>query len=153
MVCLIDTGMRPSELYAVQARDFNAKTGAIHIWQNKTEHPRTIYATPRVKAILAARVQSTAPGTPLLPYDNGWLRNTWDRARVHLKLAHDPQFIPYVCRHTCASRLIQRGAPLPVVKDWMGHKSVQMTMRYAHLSPTKLQAAAEALARHGDDCP
>ncbi len=42
--------------------------------------------------------------------------------------------------HTCASRLVQRGVPLKVVQEWMGHKAINMTMRYAHLAPANLLA-------------
>ena len=72
---LIDTGMRPGELWKLEARDVNLGTGAIHIWENKTAKPRTIYATPRVHAILASKVQQK-PGTRLFPVDDWWLRTT-----------------------------------------------------------------------------
>jgi integrase len=147
VTCLIDTGMRPSELFELHAQDFTPRTGAIHIWRSKRgENARTIYATPRVKLIFSARLG--APG-PMMPYDNGWLRNVWDRARAHLGFGKDDQFSPYVCRHTCASRLIQKGIALPVVSKWLGHKGIQMTMRYAHLAPANFMAAAEALAQSG----
>ena len=61
-------------------------------------------------------------------------------------LMGDRHFVPYVCRHTCASRMVQRGVALPVVMEWMGHKAMQMTMRYAHLAPANLQAAVIALS-------
>jgi site-specific recombinase XerD len=35
--------------------------------------------------------------------------------------------------------------PLQVVKEWLGHRSLQVTLRYAHLAPTNLFSAAEAL--------
>lgn len=143
---LIDTGMRPSELYSLAARDVNLKTGAILIWQTKTDRPRTVYATKRVKAVLQRRMSAvTAPTEKLFPYDNFWMRHTWDRVRLHLGLQNDPHFVPYVCRHTCASRMVQRGVPINVVKDWLGHTSIQMTMRYAFLAPTNLQNAASVL--------
>lgn len=143
--CLIDTGLRPSELYGLTARDVSVKEGTITIWQTKTNQPRTVYMTKRVKLIFGRRVQSTAPGAKLFPYDNFWLRHVWDRARAHFGLMNDPNFVPYICRHTCASRLVQRGVALPIVKDWLGHQTVQMTMRYAHLAPHNLRGAADAL--------
>lgn len=87
----------------------------------------------------------TAPGGKLFPFDNDWMRYVWDRARSHLGFINDEHFVPYIRRHTCASRLVQRGVPINVVKEWLGHKSIQMTMRYAHLAPNNLKAAADAL--------
>ncbi|HWL80127.1 MAG TPA: site-specific integrase [Roseomonas sp.] len=143
--CLIDTGLRNSELYGLKKADVNLREGTITVWQTKTDKPRTVYMTKRVKEIVSRRVQSTAPGAPLFPYDNWWLRAAWDRARAHMGLMGDPNFVPYICRHTCASRLVQRGVALPVVKEWLGHQTVQMTMRYAHLAPHNLRGAADAL--------
>jgi integrase len=146
VTCLIDTGFRLGELWRLIPRDIDMKAGTITVWKSKTDHPRTIYMTTRVRAILKRRVGAvTAPADRLFPYDHQWIRHTWERVRVHLGFASDKDFVPYVCRHTCASRMVQRGVPIVVVKEWMGHKTVSMTMRYAHLAPTNLRAAAEAL--------
>ena len=143
---LVDTGMRPGELYRLAPRDLDMKEGTISIWESKTDHPRTIYMTKRVRAIIERRHGAvTAPTDKLFPFDNFWMRNTWDRARAHLKLSADENFVPYVCRHTCASRMIQKGVALPIVMRWLGHKSIQMTMRYAHLAPSNLREAAAVL--------
>ncbi len=48
-------------------------------------------------------------------------------------------------RHTCASRMVQRGVPLIAVKEIMGHTDIKTTLRYAHLAPANLRAAVEAL--------
>lgn len=44
-------------------------------------------------------------------------------------------------RHTCASRLVQRGVSLPIVPAVLGHSSIQVTQRYAHLAPDVLTKA------------
>jgi integrase len=41
---------------------------------------------------------------------------------------------PHLLRHTFASHAVMRGVPLRVVQAWLGHASIQQTMRYAHLS-------------------
>ncbi len=38
-------------------------------------------------------------------------------------------------RHSFASQLASAGVPLPHVQEWMGHSTINMTMRYAHLAP------------------
>lgn len=41
----------------------------------------------------------------------------------------------HVLRHTFASQLVMKGVPLRVVQEWMGHTTITMTERYAHLAP------------------
>jgi len=48
-------------------------------------------------------------------------------------------------RHTFASRLRMKGAPLEDIADLLGHKSLTMTRRYAHLGPNKLHAVVSLL--------
>lgn len=50
-------------------------------------------------------------------------------------------------RHTCASWLVQRGAPLADVKEVLGHSTLRMTERYARLAPENTRAAVEKLGR------
>lgn len=159
---LIDTGMRPSELYALTPADVEVKAdlsgGIIRIWQARLENRekvekrtkngdmRAIYMTRRVARIVAARVKLTAPDQPFLfPYDGFFLRGPWERARAVMKMAGDPEFVPYICRHTCAHRMVQTGVPVPVVQKWMGHKTIQVTTRYADVTPDKLEAVIAAM--------
>ncbi len=48
-------------------------------------------------------------------------------------------------RHTCASWLVMAGVPLGVVRDLLGHSSVTVTERYAHLAPDQIQNAVQRL--------
>jgi integrase len=49
-------------------------------------------------------------------------------------------------RHTCASWLVQAGVPLLTVRDFLGHSTVAVTQRYAHLRPEHLRDAVLKLA-------
>jgi integrase len=48
-------------------------------------------------------------------------------------------------RHTFASRLVMKGVPLLEVSKLLGHSSLAMTMRYAHLAPDAYDAAIAKL--------
>jgi integrase len=50
-------------------------------------------------------------------------------------------------RHTFASRLVMAGVDLPTVQRLMGHKTIAMTMRYAHLADGHVTAAVERLVK------
>ena len=54
-------------------------------------------------------------------------------------------FTWYCLRHTFASRLVMAGVDLRTVAELMGHRTIQMTMRYAHLAPAHTLAAVEKL--------
>jgi integrase len=48
-------------------------------------------------------------------------------------------------RHTFASHLAMRGAPLKAIQELLGHATIQMTMRYAHLAPEVARDAVRLL--------
>ena len=52
-------------------------------------------------------------------------------------------------RHTFASWLVQDGVPLDRVSKLLGHKSLMMTMRYAHLAPNQLHEDVARLVATG----
>ena len=53
-------------------------------------------------------------------------------------------------RHTFASRLVMAGVDLGTVAQLLGHKPLQMVMRYAHLSQSHELAAVERLCNTGE---
>ena len=149
-IVLADTGFRPSELWELKAWNVDLRNKTISLWKTKNDQARTIPMTGRVRSIMAARCKKY-PDSCLFPgSSNDWYSNAWEQVRAQLGRLDDPGFIPYAWRHTCCSRLVQRGVPLLHVKEWMGHKSIQTTMRYAHLAPGDLMALAKILEGGAD---
>ena len=142
VITLIDTGMRTGELFKIQAQDVDfhkGKYGVITIWRTKNDHPRAVPMTRRVSELIKVRLKTKAhPTDRVFPFDQYWLRHIWDKMKRFMELHNDKQFVPHILRHTCASRLIQRGVPLMMVQKWLGHESIQSTMRYSHLAPNAL---------------
>ena len=139
----VDTGMRLGETLKLMYEDVNFESNLIHIWINKGDKPRSIPMTKRVYTILKRRQEENKvkPFT-LTPYqtDKAW---AWCRNEMGLK--GDTEFLIHSLRHTCASRLVNAGVDLYVIKEWLGHSSIQVTERYAHLNPRKLADAAKKL--------
>jgi integrase len=53
-------------------------------------------------------------------------------------------------RHTCASRLAQAGVDIKRIQEFLGHKTLAMTLRYAHLTPKHLQVCADVINEIND---
>lgn len=51
----------------------------------------------------------------------------------------------HTCRHTCASWMVKQGISLYLVQKVLGHSTIQVTERYAHLAPDQLKLAANAI--------
>jgi integrase len=58
--------------------------------------------------------------------------------KTELKKANGRKIGWHAFRHTFASQLAMRGAPLSAIQQLLGHSNIQTTMRYAHLSPSTL---------------
>ena len=133
---MIDTGLRISEVNNINIRDVNGDN--LTVWETKNGLPRTVPMTKRVKEVIHRRKGD-------IKVTRYILRTAWDRLREHMGLEHDKEFVMYCLRHTCASRLVQRGVHLLVVKEWLGHCDIKMTMRYSHLCPSNLMDAVKVL--------
>lgn len=140
----IDTGFRRSELLGLAIGDYQKGMLMLHAGKTKTGDPRSVPCSDRVKEIINKR--RTAGNTLIFDdMSNPQLRKSWDDLRAVLGKNDDAGFIVHVLRHTCATRLVSEGVPLVTVQNWMGHKVIQTTMRYAHMSQGQLQAAVQTL--------
>lgn len=109
--------------------------------RTKTSRRRTIPITKKVQAVLdEQKGKSDKWVFPNRTDSNCWdaqnfYRSMWNPARDRAGLL---DFRWHDLRHTFCSRLIARGANIVAVKELAGHRSIEITMRYVHLSPDHL---------------
>lgn len=143
VVVLVNTGMRLSELLNLKYEDVSFGSNLITIWINKGDRPRSIPMTSRVRTILQERQYINRIKPFLISKHEA--ERAWKWCRAEMGLERDGEFVMHALRHTCASRLVNAGVDLYVVKEWLGHSSIQITERYSHLNPVKLVHAVEVL--------
>lgn len=144
LAVLMDTGARLSEGLNLNYKDIDFDSNLITIWFNKADRPRSIPLTKRARSILLSRqVDNQNKPFNLKAHQ---AETAWNWVRKAMGLEEDKEFVIHsATRHTCASRMVNAGVDLLVVKDILGHASIATTQIYAHLAPHKLASAIAAL--------
>lgn len=145
-IFLVDTGARLGETSQVPWKDIRGRSITFDGTITKNGETRTIALTPRAQdALQRQRALRPTAERPFGWIDRQELRVLWNRLRAYFDWMGDDTVV-HTFRHTCASRLVQRGVDLYRVKAWMGHKDISTTMKYAHLAPKHLEELADVLA-------
>ncbi|HZO98667.1 MAG TPA: site-specific integrase [Terriglobia bacterium] len=149
-ILILETGMRPGEVFRLRKEDVDLQLGFLRIPSGKTPFARrTIPLTGRAKDVLARRTLE-AKSAWLFPSRHDpqqpihWLRKAHVAALQ--KAGSSPPFRLYDLRHTYLTRMAMAGIDLPTLRELAGHASIQMTMRYVHPTPEHKRAAIEKLA-------
>lgn len=142
------TGARRGELLGLTWRDIDLDAGVARLGRTKNGDRRTLVLLPDVVAALRpfaggdldryvfGSVQSKYQRATSI--DSAW-RDAVGRAEVKNFKFHD-------LRHCCASYMAQAGIPLNVIAEVLGHRKLDMTRRYSHLTTqTKASAMLSAL--------
>ena len=143
----VDTGGRLSELLNLDWRSVDLRNRRVTFLKTKNGEDRPVRLCDRACAVLSSLgPKSDGPvftfrGKPIKS-----VRTAFEKARQKAGL-EDVRF--HDLRHTFASRLVQGGVPLYDVKHLMGHKSLEMVQRYAHLAPDYQERAIGVLNRFG----
>jgi integrase len=140
---LLHTGCRVGEAYKLSRKDVYG--GFVTFRDTKNGSTRRIILTATAKTAWDDICKTTNADAPFGEYPRDTFRGHWERLRAHFNAEDDLNFVPHMLRHTCATRLALGGVDLQRIKLWMGHKSIQMTLRYSHLIPENLDVAAKAL--------
>ena len=140
---LVDTGMRCGEALALRWDAIRADRSAATVVRSKSGGVRTIPLTKRAQKVLAKLSNQMVGPFHSVEYPLFWA--AWDRCRKRLGFHEDKRFTPHGLRHTFATRLVQRGVSLEVVKTLMGHARYDQTLEYAHHAPGQMRGAIDTL--------
>ena len=143
----VDTGGRRSEILGLDWQKVELGHKRVRFIDTKNGEDRTVRLCDRACADLA----SLGPKDrgPVFTYHGRSVANVGGAFNVARKRAGLDDVRFHDLRHTFASRLVQGGVPLYDVMHLMGHKSLDMVQRYAHLAPDYQKGAIQVLNRLG----
>ena len=151
----LHTGMRKSEQFTATWEQVDLERGFIYLSMTKNGTDRFVTLNSAAVAVLRhLHERHKALGLPmtstlfhskregLIKNPRKWFATALEQAKVKGVTWH-------TLRHTFASRLVMARVDLKTVQELMGHKTIAMTARYAHLAPTHKSQALETLVRPG----
>jgi len=137
----IHTGIRMSEQYGLKWSQVDSERRQLYLPKTKNGDPRDVPLNGTALAALK-KLRASSKGEFVFPdaeSPRGWFLGAVDRAGLK-------DYTWHCNRHTFASRLVMAGVDLHTVGELLGHRTAQMTKRYAHLSVNHKQAAVERIS-------
>lgn len=152
----LKTGLRVGELLALKWEDVDLVAGHVIVrrtlWHGQEGSPkgglnRKVPLSPEALATLKGHRHLKGPYVFCEP--NG-ARLTHSRVKDVVpstcrRAGLGKRITTHGLRHTFASHLVMRGASLKAVQELLGHESIEMTLRYSHLTPDVRRDAVRLL--------
>jgi integrase len=135
VICALHTGMRKGEILNLKWRDCDFRRNIIYVTETKNGERREIPMDEFLKkTFIAVPKHKESPfifcNQEGKPY--GDIKKSFLTA---LKKSDIIKFHFHDLRHTFASQMRMAGVGIDRIAEYLGHKSLQMTQRYTHLSP------------------
>lgn len=148
VIAALNTGFRRGELLSLSWRDVDFEHGLVTVQAAyaKNRERRSIPMNRKLRELLET-LKAEASGSSHVFLNNQrepykLVSTVFDEA---IQRAGIEDFHFHDLRHTFASRLVMAGVDLRTVQVLMGHKTINMTLRHAHLAPDHLKKAVETL--------
>ena len=145
IMMLYSTGMRLSEIAALKITDIDSKNMRIKVVQGKGAKDRFTILSEQVLQELRVYYIVYKPKEYLFnglkagkPFSMRSIQRLVQKALVKLSL-DNKNYSVHTIRHSFATHLVDNGTDLHTVKELLGHTTLQTTMRYMHLSTTRIQ--------------
>ncbi|WGV29066.1 tyrosine-type recombinase/integrase [Halotia branconii] len=152
---LSGSGVRRSEVVALNVRDFNREDGSLKVRKGKGRKYRTVYLPVGAVAALEdwLKIRGNTPGALICPVKRGGhihIRQMTDQAvmailKKRATSAKVDAFSPHDFRRTFISRLLESGVDLLIVSQLAGHADPATTQKYDLRSEAAKRQAVQFL--------
>jgi integrase/recombinase XerD len=159
---LVGAGLRLSEALGLRLGDLDWGGKRVFVRRGKGGHQRYAMAADPAWAALKAYLEDERPepvadgsaaDAPVFVVLHGPRRGrpltaagVQSLLRHHRRLAAAPNVTPHRLRHTCGTELHRAGMTLELLQEQLGHRRLDSTRRYVHLSNERLRAAYRTVA-------
>lgn len=138
------TGLRLNELIHLQVKDIDSTKMQIRVRQGKGAKDRNVLLSPALLDELRRYFRCYRPvtwlfygETPEQPIDDRTVQRMV--RRLSGKAGLRPPATAHTLRHSFATHLLEHGTQLPYIQELLGHRHLQTTMLYTHISPRALR--------------
>jgi site-specific recombinase XerD len=145
-------GLRVSEVVRLRVGDIDSRRMVVHVRQGKGGKDRYVMLSPRLLEWLRAYWKAARPRDWLFPGRDP--RRPIHVTTVELVCRQAAQraglgkrVTPHTLRHSFATHLLEAGTDLRTIQMLLGHRSLQTTAVYTHVSAERLHATASPLER------
>jgi integrase/recombinase XerD len=149
--CLVDLGMRSSEVVGLRLDDIDWRAGTVRLAKPKSRRTDVLPLPRETGRAISSYLVSERPQSPsravfvrhVAPYDKQIGTGVVQRA---VRQAYRRCGLPYtrvhILRHSVASRLLSAGTPLKEIADVLRHRSLDTSAIYTKIDTARLSAVA-----------
>lgn len=147
-LCLLP--LRPGAIAALKVRDFDARTRALTIGQDKNGRPRQITVPHQIAEFLVGQLDGKLPTASMFSRADGrtWNKDAWKHPIKEAALtARLPSGLSaYTLRHSVITDLVREGLPILTVAQLSGTSVAMIERHYGHLVQNDAESALAKLA-------
>jgi integrase len=147
VVLALNTGARQGELLQLRHEDLDLERGLIYFGRTKNRKLKTVPMNRAVRSAIEWLAQHRYGEFLFMwPWSEEIGRTTvYESFKKACQAAAIEGFRFHDLRHTAASYLVMGGVDLATVKEILGHREIEMTLRYSHLAPAHKASAMDKL--------
>ncbi|MHC4196901.1 MAG: site-specific integrase [Planctomycetota bacterium] len=145
VVTALNSGMRKGEILRLRWEQVDLKHGFILLDITKNGERREIPINSTLRATLEAIPHGPKSEYVFVDRNGNPFKDVKRSFRTACRRAGISDFRFHDLRHTFASHLVMGGVDITTVKELLGHKTLTMTLRYAHLAPSHKVNAVRVL--------